>query len=106
MRHNTGSITLGISIATTAGVGISMGFSTTLNLGANIAGVSLGTSIGFQYGHTYSISIREETSFRGTIEGLDSAYFPEHAYDVGLFVYPKVYNDQTFLVMNWWTEDL
>ncbi|MDJ0761744.1 MAG: hypothetical protein QNJ97_02050 [Myxococcota bacterium] len=102
---NTGSITLGISLAASVGAGVSMGFSTTIGLGATIAGISLGTSVGFQYGHTYSITIRGETSFRGTISGLDSAYFPEHAYDVGLFVHPKIYNDQTVLVMNWWTEE-
>jgi hypothetical protein len=102
--ENTGDMTLGISIADVDESGTSMSFGTTFEWEAMAGGATVGGSIGFQYGHSYSISNEKETYYEGTVAGLDNEHFPDYAYDVGLFVYPYTYRGQTFMVINWWTE--
>jgi hypothetical protein len=98
---------IGMEITKTKTFGRDINTSVKISAAAGAGGFMVGGSAGFQYGFSYDLSTSEGMSFEGALGDIPEKYYTqENKYEAGLFAYPHNHGEQTFMVVNYWVEDL
>ena len=98
---------IGMEITNTNTFGRDISTSVKISAAAGAGGFEIGASAGYQYGFSYDWSTSEGMSFEGALGDIpEDEYTSENKYEAGLFTYPHSHGEQTFMVVNYWVEDL
>ena len=104
--QGSGSTSLSIAVTEETGHSSYLGFEAEFSATTTVASVKVGGTFGLGYGHTWSWSVSDETSYSGTVGSIDAEHFPSDHFSFGLFSYwhRVADSDQAFQVVHYWIE--
>jgi len=98
------SVTLGIEMATSMLLAMSVGFE--LELETTVAGATAGFSVGSELGASFQTTLGSEMTYSGTVGSIQAPDFGTNGYQFGLFTYYQTHSTgQRFQVINYWVQE-